>query len=186
MASALCNKRELGVGNVARCELKKGHRGPHEADLGNGVVTWGEDFSDARPRRRVSGSSLPADTQASILAETFTDGIKADRISNQILVEGHAHCVKCGTSLNSRAIDVPVNLSSGTVRSLVAILLEEAMHNSVKHHTDRRRGHGYAPAKYGSQFGHDAPFLIEAPMCEVCHTGEGSEVHPGLAFGGRS
>lgn len=175
-----CNKRQP-VGPM-RCELPAGHKGAHAAFNGIPVPIEWANRRDERAASLRSNRRPQRETYEHELAEAMTDGIKADRIVTQILLHGHAFCVKCRRDLNSRSLLVPVDLSSGTIEALVAALLEEAMHNSAKHHGDRRRGHGYRPKKYGNDFGHDAPWLIDAPLCHDCHTGDDSEVHPGLKF----
>jgi hypothetical protein len=175
----LCNKRDID--GIARCELLKGHAGTHYAELKNGIVEWGEDLSAVRPRRRSKNSSLNGESEYTAAAEIFTDGIKATRISAQITTYGFAYCRRCGKQL-SRKID-PVAPSSEPDLEQYTLALAEAMANSHKHHLFRRQGHGYRPSKHGNDFGCDSPLLIEAPVCDDCHIGPDSELHPGPQFG---
>lgn len=174
-----CAKRE-GTSGIHRCELRRGHSGPHRVELPNGTIEWNGRISDARPRRNSKISE--SDHQA--LAEAFTDGIKAQLITDQLLTHGEATCVRCGQTLavmNDWG-HAGLELGSPEYESAFARCLADAMEASAKHHTDRRRGHGYRPGKWGNDFGHDLPLLIEAPVCHPCHTGADSELHPGPQF----
>lgn len=176
-----CNKRMPD--NVFRCDLPRGHQGPHRTEWPDGKAgaSWPNERDGITQRLR-SNKRPQKETYEHELAEAFTDGIKADRILNQILTEGVACCVRCRRRL-SRRLDLPIDTTSETVKVLVALALAEAMTESAKHHEERRRGHGYRPAKHGNDFGHDFPLLIEAPLCHRCHTGADSESHPGPQLG---
>lgn len=177
----LCNKAMPH--NVFRCDRARGHDGHHECRHPDGKLA--ASWPNARAERRVAlarGRRPQKETYEHELAEAFTDGIKADRISNQILIHGRAFCIECGTNL-SQALEVPVDLSYATNMVLFELALETAMQNSAKHHDKRRRGHGYRPNKHGNDFGHDCPVFIRAPICHPCHTGAGSELHRGPQLG---
>lgn len=111
------------------------------------------------------------------LAEAFTDGIKVAEISRQLEIFGQAHCVRCNNPLSDR-IEIPVQAATDYYIAALA----QAMTNSAKHHTLGRGGHGYRPDRYGNDFGHDTPFLIETPICHPCHTGPDSKIHLGVQF----
>lgn len=175
-----CNAAQID--GPLRCELLKGHEGDHVNTTAEAVPIAWLNHRGERAARLTSRRRPQKETYEHELAEAFTDGIKAERISNQLLVYGCATCVDCGVRL-SRQLEVPVDLSSATVLALFEMCLEDAMVNSAKHHDQRRRGHGYRPRKYGNDFGHDTPVLIKAPLCHDCHTGQDSKHHPGPQFG---
>lgn len=176
-----CNKRMPD--NVFRCDETAGHKTHHCARDGEGKIVASWPNAKTEMRRAVARGRRPRqESHQHEVAEAFTDGVKAERILSQLLVYGQARCLRCKVELSS-AIDIPMDTSSVAVRTSIARCLEEAMANSAKHHTDRRRGHGYRPGKHGNDFGHDFPLLIEAPVCHDCHTGADSELHPGPAFG---
>lgn len=165
---------------VVRCDLARGHKpsDEHYAELGGKVYRWGPGLQDAKPTKAPSelGSS-----NEYVASEIFTDGIKAAMIADQLLQFGEVSCVQCREVL-VRLVDVDdgdLTLGSPEYEAAFALALAEAMSCTDKHHSDRRRGHGYRPKKYGYDFGHDLPILIEAPLCKPCHTGRDSEIHPG-------
>lgn len=184
LSTKACNDRHPGSNGVIRCELQRHHQGQHLSRLGDVEFVWGDDVRDARPRRTSANSTLQHETEHSAAAEIFTDGIKAERIWRQI-ENGHLpHCVKCLRDLTSLRDENTSEIKplKDAPLDIKLLALEQAMSSSAKHHTDRRRGHGYRPSRHGNDFGHDTPALIEAPLCHPCHTGRDSELHRGPAF----
>ena len=176
-----CNAAQID--GPLRCELLKGHTGDHTNMNDEAVpISW-PNHRDARTARLVSRRRPQKETYHHELADAFTDGIKADRISNQLLVHGLAFCLDCGAPLCAALSHLPVDLSSSADFVRFELALDDAMKNSAKHHDNRRRDHGYRPNKYGNDFGHDTPVLIKAPICHDCHTGANSKRHPGPQFG---
>jgi hypothetical protein len=171
-----CSKLEPDS-NIVRCDLERGHRGLHYAELSGNVYEWGPGLSDAKPGRRKNGFSSTDDYMAS---EIFTDGVKAAFITEQLLASGRVTCVRCNRVILVMRDDLEPG--SPEFEDEMARCLGQAMNASEKHHSDRRRGHGYLPRRFGNDFGHDLPLLIEAPICGPCHRGPKSEIHPGPQF----
>lgn len=168
---------------VVRCDGARGHRPSdiHWAELGGKQYQWGPGLQNTFP------SGPPSDlepTSEYLASEIFTDGIKAAFIATQLIQHGEATCLRCGQTLAIMNDWRHEHLQYGSPEFIDAFAhaLEEAMRGSHKHHVDRRRGHGYNRKKYGNDFGHDSPLLIEAPICEHCHTGRDSDIHPGPRF----
>lgn len=167
---ATCNKADPH--SPARCELAPRHDGKCESELNGTIVTWGADLVE--PRRRGGGTS----TAHTALSETFTDGVKAQAITHQLVEFGEVRCVRCSTVLAVLKVS-DAAIGTDAYEDAIAHALKKAMTMSAKHHTKGRQAHGYRPDKYGNDFGRDLPFLIETPICHPCHTGPESDVHPG-------
>lgn len=166
---------------VVRCDLARGHdpSDRHWAELGGKHYQWGPGLEAALPTKPPTESGMGS-SEHDLAGEIFTDGIKAAFIAIQLIEFNEAKCVRCGQVLVSIVVDDPEHVvGSPEYEKAFTLALARAMSISDKHHTDRRRGHGYRPRKYGNDFGHDSPLLIEAPVCRLCHTGPDSEIHPG-------
>lgn len=165
---------------VVRCDLARGHTpsDEHYAELGGVVYRWGAALEEAKPTRPPDGTDIGS-SEHFLAAEIFTDGIKAAFITAQLVESGEAKCVCCEAVLAEVDAWGEVTIGTADYEEAVEKALAVAMSISHKHHTDRRRGHGYRPRKYGNLFGHDSPLLIQAPVCARCHTGPDSEIHPG-------
>lgn len=162
---------------VVRCQLARGHRPTdvHWAKLGDVEYRWGPGLEEAKPTSPPNGF-VP--TEHYLAAEIFTDGIKAAFIAEQLLNFGEVTCIQCRRLIVAMDAD-DHELGSTEWEEAFNKALAAAMSLSDKNHRDRRHGHGYRPKKYGNDFGHDSPILIEAPICRRCHTGPDSEIHPG-------
>lgn len=174
--------------NVVRCQLYKGHRGLHLAELNGNRYEWGEDYSDARPQRQAVNGTIPTESPEHAVAEIFTDGIKAAHLSTELLATGEVRCPICNIAKVKISAETRNLMRSGhedafrlPLPAEYVIAMEEAMLRFAKHHIARRSSHGYRPKVRGHRFGHDDPFLIGTP-CNDCHTGPDSELHPGPQF----
>lgn len=178
-----CNNRHPELTFLACENVDNRHSGDHYWTSAEGEkTTWPNDrdvkqgpgFGDRRGRPQ-------AQTYEHELAEAVTDGIKGEMITQQLIIYGQAFCVRCKTPL-SPEVPMGQRLVDEHFELFVAVF-KEAMRRGHKHHTDRRSGHGYRPSKYGHDWGRDLPVFIEAPLCQDCHIGDDSEIHPGVQLG---